>query len=197
MPPKNGNKWHVRADFLGCLPGDAIRITGGKHVGHLAMFTAVEKVYIEVRVRIHPGVIRPIDDYPAHIQYFTTYLPPAHLVIDPMLNSDKSIDAAKLAELRRQIDIIPPVPIYLGRWPAVQRAADSIRDTLSDVMLLSMDLDLVEYTLALVAIVKIDLEKITMGAPTIIQTLIGTTAVRRSRYYDAPESAQTNFDEPA
>jgi hypothetical protein len=197
MHPRNRDKWHVRADFLGCLPGDAIRITGGKHVGHLAMFTAVKKVYIEVRVRIHPGVIRPIDDYPTHIQFFTTYLPPAHLVIDLTLNSDRSIDDAKLTELTRQLAIIPPVPIYLGRGPVVQRAADSIRDTLSDVRLLSTDLDLIEYTLALAAVVKIDLENITMGKPTIMQTLIGTTAVRRSRYYVAPESAQTDYDESA
>eukprot|EP00978_Attheya_sp_CCMP212_P012361 scaffold30763_cov52-Attheya_sp.AAC.2 len=161
---------NVRNDFLSCSRGDSLRITGGTYTGHLALFNSVKKAWIEVRVRKCPGVHRPADHMAGNKEYLTTYLPPFHLEKAPELCSQDRLISA-LSQARHHIDVVPPVPLYLGSGSRVKRVFESIHALLDTLEIPSTDTDLIEYSLDLGQLVKIDLVKLSRGERTVVQRL--------------------------
>eukprot|EP00978_Attheya_sp_CCMP212_P032913 scaffold130416_cov32-Attheya_sp.AAC.1 len=162
--------------------GDSLRIVGGTYNGHLALFNEVKKAWIEVRVRKCPGVHRPADHLAESKEYLTTYQPPFHLEKAPELCSQDRLVAA-LSQARHHIDVVPPVPLFLGSGSRVQRAFENVHALLDTLEMPSTDTDLIEYSLALAQLVKVDLVKLARGERTVTQRLTDPSPKSKRMHY--------------
>jgi hypothetical protein len=166
----------VRNDFLSCEVGDAIRIIAGKYEGHLGLFSAVKKTYIEVRVRKVAGYDPIISSHTDQHYIPSQYLSPS------VLSLAKDLD--DIANLQRDIDRMmvtqrnaPPAPLYLGSSPAIMMEHGKILETLTHLDMKNTDFDLVEYTLDLAKMVHDDILNIHNGRETFVAYLSRTRKV--------------------
>jgi hypothetical protein len=88
----------------------------------------------------------------------------------PDLCSQDQLIAA-LSEGRHHIDVVTPSPLFLASGHKVFRAFESIHALLDTLEISSTDVDLMEYSLSLAQLIKIDLIKLSRGERTVIQRL--------------------------
>eukprot|EP00978_Attheya_sp_CCMP212_P016267 scaffold42482_cov52-Attheya_sp.AAC.1 len=99
---------------------------------------------------------------------------------------------AALSQARHHIYVVPPVPLFLRSGSRVQRAFENIHALLDTLEMPSTDTDLIEYSLALAQLVKVDLVKLARGERTVTQRLTDPSPKSKRMHYVGSDTDDDN-----
>jgi hypothetical protein len=164
----------TREDFLKCTPGDTLRVIGGKYEGHLAIFHAVKRKWVGVRVRQRKGLTLRSANPPLNA-YKATTLPPHNLVPAPEL--DPTITTTCQGPSTFPVrPVSPPAQPYptvlrLASGPEINQKVKILTRLISTLGIDHTDENFVNYTLDLLLLVRSDMIRMKERRATVIQTL--------------------------